>query len=352
MTWGAVIATAVPIAALAIVMAIGRARPSLVAASVFAGLVGAWSTSWIVGSEISWSLERGQYSLLVVGAPIMEELAKAAVVPFLAWRLRWYVDGVIVGLAAGTGFAIRENYIYLRGTPDAVSLAFARVTSTNLMHAACTALIAAAIASPVLRRRWRMFVIPPAVIVISMALHSSFNRLASRTSAAVTTTLLGVAVFVVAAGLVLLGEPLSRRWARADMEREGLALGEAEVLGRRRDVEAIFTEMRTRFGEGAADAGRRFVDVQKRIGIATQPGTTADPRALAGLRDEANVIRREVGVFAMLWLRSRLPTEPGAVGLWAATQLATSTPSEGSVERPAVGGLWNRLGETGDDPDR
>ncbi|MEY2754815.1 MAG: hypothetical protein RJB65_1173, partial [Actinomycetota bacterium] len=97
MTWGAVIATAVPIAALAIVMAIGRARPSLVAASVFAGLVGAWSTSWIVGSEISWSLERGQYSLLVVGAPIMEELAKAAVVPFLAWRLRWYVDGVIVG---------------------------------------------------------------------------------------------------------------------------------------------------------------------------------------------------------------------------------------------------------------
>ncbi|MFZ9629963.1 MAG: PrsW family glutamic-type intramembrane protease [Ilumatobacteraceae bacterium] len=354
MTLGTVIATVVPLAALAVVARIGRSRGIVVLLVAGACAAGALATWGVVSPELSWLSGHTEYSLIVVGAPIIEELGKAAIIPLLVAtrRLRWYVDGVLVGLAAGTGFAVRENYIYLARSPDtAVAFAFARVTSTNLMHAACTALIGAALATPALRRQGRFLLTLPLAFALSMGLHSAFNRLTFQTSAAVTTTLVGVGVFVVAGGLVWLGEPLSRRWARADLLRQGLARGEAEVLGKRRDVDEMLTEMTQRFGAAATEAARDFIEVQKKIGVATQPGAAVDQQLVDQLRADANEARRRIGTFAMLWLRSRLPADEGLTGVWAAAHRATS-PAAGangtaSGDAPSAppGGLWSNLGD-------
>lgn len=344
MTLGTVIATLVPLGALAAVARIGRTRGIVIAFLVASIAAGASATWWLVDPEMAWLETYGQYSLIVVGAPILEELGKAAILPLLliTRRLRWYVDGVIVGLAAGTGFAIRENYVYLAQSPGtAVEYAVARVTSTNLMHAACTAVIGAALATPALRRRGRVALTLPVALLLAMALHSVFNRLTFQSSAAVTTTLVGVAVFAAAGALVWLGEPLSRRWARADMVRSGLAPGEAEVLGRRREVDGLLAEMLHRFGPTATDAAHDFIGVQKQIGILTQPGAAADSQKIDALREQANDARRRVGTFAMLWLRSRLPVDDALTGLWAAARHAT-TPAVSGVGA-APGGLWGTL---------
>src|SRR3954465_1825991 len=53
-------------------------------------------------------------------APIVEELLKAAIVVLLirTHRVGFLVDAAIVGFAAGTGFAMVENVLYLRIAPE------------------------------------------------------------------------------------------------------------------------------------------------------------------------------------------------------------------------------------------
>jgi len=114
-------------------------RSALVAIGCGGSRLGIRGPSLIIGVNNSWAENYGLVSLIVLGAPISEEIAKAAILPFLAVsrRVTWFVDGAVLGAAAGTGFAIRENWLYLEGvgSSDSISLVIARATSTNLMHA-------------------------------------------------------------------------------------------------------------------------------------------------------------------------------------------------------------------------
>jgi RsiW-degrading membrane proteinase PrsW (M82 family) len=344
----AAIAIIVPLLALAAALMLDRQRGQLIAVVLALG----WGLgcTLIAAPVNGWWLEAyGFASLAVVGAPIIEEVLKAAALPVLiaARRATWFVDGALLGLAAGTGFAIRENLLYLRAAPAGtdVSLALARVTSTNLMHAGCTAIVGAGIAVTIVLPCWRRVLIGLACLATSMSLHSAFNRLAQRTGTAVALTLLGIAVFAIAAGIVALGSPLSRRWATQAMAARGHNAGEQAIMGSSGNVAGLLDAFEARFGAAAAGLLDELITVQRRIGVLThissrQANHDASTAALDALVEDADRLRRRIGLIAMGWLRSHLPTEQGG-GMWST--LAHAAP-ESSDSAPATG-MWAALAE-------
>ena len=113
-------------------------------------------------------------------APIVEELLKAAILVYLVRQknFTYFVDGAIYGFAVGIGFAVFENYFYLaQSQNEALSIAIGRVLSTNLMHAAASAVVGSALGFARFQRfRGRAFFLV-AGLVTAMAFHMGFNNL-------------------------------------------------------------------------------------------------------------------------------------------------------------------------------
>jgi len=112
-------------------------------------------------------------------APVVEELLKAAIVVLLirTHRIGFLVDAAIVGFAAGTGFALVENLLYLRIAPDAPLGAWlVRGFGTAIMHGGATALFG--VMGLALVEKWgraRIIAFAPG-FVAAVALHSAFNH--------------------------------------------------------------------------------------------------------------------------------------------------------------------------------
>lgn len=114
------------------------------------------------------------------GAPIIEELLKAAVIVYLFTRARigFLIDAAIMGFAVGTGFAFVENLYYLYTFPEAnIGVWIVRGFGTAMMHGGATAIFA------VLAQTWteRHTKFEPALylpgLVAAIVLHSLFNHL-------------------------------------------------------------------------------------------------------------------------------------------------------------------------------
>jgi len=375
MTAALLLATIVPLAALTGAAALDRQHGRSLLFPI-AALAWGLACPWLVAPlNQRWVVTAGLTSLTVVGAPIIEESIKAAALPLLtaSRRCSWFVDGALFGLASGTGFAIRENWLYLRrGSSDGeVALALARVTSTNLMHAGCTAIVGAALATalgrtlPARRAAVVRLAAGGAGLGTAIVLHAVFNRGSTAHGSALWLTLLGVAVFAAAVGLVALGLPLSRHWAITDMAARGLSAGEQAALGGRGAAGAgLLDEFEARFGTEAATAAERLIALQRRIGVLARldggaPGGAGatdgrpDNAELQRLQDEADALRRRIGLFAMGWLRSHLPVDRAA-GMWASLagsidEPDAGPPQPGSTPPPVPGGLWATLAdETGE----
>jgi RsiW-degrading membrane proteinase PrsW (M82 family) len=112
-------------------------------------------------------------------APIVEEVLKAAIVVLLirTHRVGFLVDAAIVGFAAGTGFAMVENLLYLRIAPDATLGAWlVRGFGTAIMHGGATSIFAVMGLALVERGgRAGMAAFIPGLLVAA-ALHSAFNH--------------------------------------------------------------------------------------------------------------------------------------------------------------------------------
>lgn len=347
-SFAAAIAVIVPLIVLAAAVMLDRQRKQLIIVVLALGW-GIGCTRIVAPLNGEWQEAYGFASLTVVGAPIIEELMKAAVLPLLAAtrRCSWFVDGAILGLASGTGFAIRENLLYLQQAPTGtdISLALARVTSTNLMHAGCTAIVGAGIAVSIGLPWWRRLLIGLAALLTSMALHSVFNRLALRTGTAAALTIIGIAVFAIAVGIVALGSPLSRRWAASAMAARGHNAGERAMMGSASNVADLLDAFEARFGRVATGLLDELIAVQRRIGVLSHVTSRETSRDVSNvdldaLINEADQLRRRIGLIAMGWLRSHLPTDGGG-GMWASLSEAAPASSGPAV----VSGLWASLAD-------
>ena len=340
------LATLVPLAALAALLVLGRNGKRLWPLALIALLWGVLDTYLVIHVNDRWALAFGFTSLLVLGAPIAEEITKAFALPFISvsHRVTWFVDGAVLGAAAGTGFAIRENWLYLErvGAGEGLSLALARVSSTNLMHAGCSAIVGAAIVLAYSRGWITRFVIPLAGLLIAITLHSIFNRLTdTEVVSAQFITVTGMGVFGIAAGIVYLGFPISARWVRIDLIGQRATASEQEALSGR-TVASVLDAFESRHGAEAAEKAGQLVQAQRRLAIAQNSGRSSVTE-IEKLKEETDSLRRDIGMFAMMWLRSHLPVGDAELGLWAL--LDESVPTTEDEVQAAPIGMWARLDE-------
>ena len=113
------------------------------------------------------------------GAPVIEEVLKAAIVVLLVrtHRIGFLVDAAIVGFAAGTGFALVENLLYLRIAPEAsLGSWLVRGFGTAIMHGGATAIFAVMGLAMVERAGRASLVSFAPGFAAAVALHSAFNH--------------------------------------------------------------------------------------------------------------------------------------------------------------------------------
>ncbi len=112
-------------------------------------------------------------------APVVEELLKAAIVVLLVrtHRIGFLVDAAIVGFAAGTGFAMVENLLYLRIAPDAPLGAWlVRGFGTAIMHGGAAAIFGVMSLALVERSGKAAAAAFAPGFIAAVALHSAFNH--------------------------------------------------------------------------------------------------------------------------------------------------------------------------------
>jgi RsiW-degrading membrane proteinase PrsW (M82 family) len=346
------LATVIPLTALAGLLFLSRSARRLWPLVLVALLWGVLGVSLVVPINDRWVAALGITSLIVLGAPILEEIAKALVTPFLtiSKRVTWFVEGAVLGAAAGTGFAIRENWLYLErvGASEGISLVLARVTSTNLMHAGCTAIVGAAVVLAYGRGIIARFTIPLAGLLIAIALHSGFNRLTQmEDESAILITATGVTVFGVAVGIVFLGFPVSARWVSRDLAQSGATASEQAALSGS-SVANVLDDFESRFGVSAAHKAEQLVQAQRELAIRSNSGR-GSAQEIQEIKESTEALRRDIGIFAMMWLRSHLPVSSAQPGLWATLEKnvnsVDSRVSTQDNELGQLGGLWARLEE-------
>jgi len=112
-------------------------------------------------------------------APVVEELAKAAIVGVLVHtaRIGFLVDGAILGFAVGTGFAVVENLYYQYAVPDAgLGNWIVRGFGTAIMHGGATAIYTVATLALIERAKPRVLAFVPG-FALAVILHSAFNHM-------------------------------------------------------------------------------------------------------------------------------------------------------------------------------
>jgi RsiW-degrading membrane proteinase PrsW (M82 family) len=157
----------------------------------------------------------------VLGAPVLEEIGKAACVYFLlrTHRIGFMVDGAIYGFAIGTGFALFENFVYLRILAESPLFIWVmRGLGTAVMHSGTTAIVGVIAASLSERRQKRDFVCLLPGLVVAMLIHISFNSGMTGPAVTVAATLVVVPTLLYFA--FTQSEKGLERWMSEELDQE------------------------------------------------------------------------------------------------------------------------------------
>ena len=291
-------------------------------------------------------------SLVLLVAPILEEVFKSLALVYYARKpdFTYFVDGTIYGFASGIAFSIFENFLYLAQSPrGGGALILSRAFSTCLMHGSASALVGISIG----RLRFGRGATRAASVLLgwaaAMALHSSFNRVVnawSGTQALAAAIAIGLGGVGLIALFIQLGLREEKRWIK---ETLGLKLGvttrEAEIIKRLDSLDTLLAPIVARFGREKAEMVRAFLVKQAQLGIKQKARELAPDERLRkelaeqieALRGEMEDLRRRVGIYCMIYVRSIFPQE--AMALWNRLEELVGEEREPRVD------LWGKLKE-------
>ncbi len=289
-------------------------------------------------------------------APPVEEILKGVILLFLVSlpTFTYFVDGAIYGFTVGIGFAVVENFDYVSHHPEiALTLAIARVFSTNLIHATACGAIASALGysrfdKSTSFRRWISLL---GSILVAMGLHMAFNNLVDRQAPmllAIAVGFLGGALIVV---IMRRGLKTQSEWVREELGKEQtVTSGEAAIVNQFERVDTILVPFMERFGEQKMFLAREILLAQAHIGIYKKAAAlhqdekmrAAAEKQVADLRTSMNENRKKLGAYCMLYLRNVFPEEGSP--LW--NRLGDIIKERGTTDKKLVGtGLWTALNQ-------
>jgi RsiW-degrading membrane proteinase PrsW (M82 family) len=149
---------------------------------------------------------------LVLGAPVVEEMLKAA---YLLWLIRtnrvgFMVDAAITGFAIGAGFALVENVAYLAHfSGSSLFLWIIRGFGTAMMHGATTAIVGI-VASSIRRHE--------VGLAIAIAIHCAYNF--ELGSPIVSAAALLIALPILLALVFMQSEASLRKWLGDRLDKD------------------------------------------------------------------------------------------------------------------------------------
>jgi RsiW-degrading membrane proteinase PrsW (M82 family)/cell division protein ZapA (FtsZ GTPase activity inhibitor) len=286
-------------------------------------------------------------------APIVEEVFKSLILLYLVRRAdtTFFVDGAVYGFAAGIGFAIAENMLYLSrlDADTSVVVATSRAFLASMGHGSLTAIVGMALAGfplgpinhPILR--WIVG------LVVASAIHLFFNNTAFHQFAHVHTGLLVLAginfsLFFFVCLLVVWGLRRERLKFRKSLGmKAGGSSSEARLVRHADDLDELLDPVAERFGEAKREQVANALLLAAQLAMKQdQIRKTRDPEIrtelapqITQLKQEVKQARHDVGIYIMSYVRSIMPKATWS--MWA--RLGQSL-----AKRPPTGGsLWEML---------
>jgi RsiW-degrading membrane proteinase PrsW (M82 family) len=298
--------------------------------------------------EAGWAT-RSQ--VIRITAPIVEEFLKALILIYLVQRadFNYVVDGAIYGFGAGIGFAIIENYEYVMGHPEiALSIAIARVFSTNLVHATGSGLIGTALAFRRGENNWLGWVVVVAGYVFSMAFHMGFNTMVSAGMFLVFAFIVGFVGTALIWVIIKRGLNTQKKWVGEKLGiGDRVTKSEAEVAVKIEQLREALAPVEKQFGPVTAKTVENIIRKQAEIGIkrkllektASESKRHEIEKVIAGLGREMEVLRKQAGSYCMMLVRTvYLEQDLQVWDLIAARVEEASTGQKG-------GGLYDRMNQ-------
>lgn len=322
-----VIAVAVPAFAIYLIFALdlfGTSRSSTALICIAWGATAAFGLAYLVNSVAQNVVSETR--LLTLAAPITEELLKSLILIYFIRqsRFRYVVDGAVYGFAAGIGFAMAENLLYLVSTGGGLSLAISRVLSVSLMHGVASSLVGISLGR--LRRSAHVGKIgwPLLGIGTAVAIHSLFNSTLIALRSDGTRLLITAIALGIGGGIeigLLIAQGLAeekKRFSQTLGLQVGVCVGERKAVQQLGGtaIEQIFHDLSLSFGEDNVALVRRLLGLQANIGILQnnlQGEVSPRLRAaweteIASLRAEAQQVRAALGRYVMSYLRRVFPS--------------------------------------------
>jgi RsiW-degrading membrane proteinase PrsW (M82 family) len=330
-------------------------RVRLVVLALAWGAVSLW-LSYVVDHSIRMALDAGDLGKQIVSthyAPFVEEIFKSLILLYLVRRgdTTFFVDGAVYGFAAGIGFAIPENMLYL----SRVDLATGEIVGTvrafvsSVMHGSTTAIVGMALAGfPMGGLNKHPLAAWGIGLTIAISAHMAYNNTAFHHFVFGQTGVVVLAVLAFAALLlvgiaILWGLRREQRLLRKSIGMSGMSKGEAMLVERLEDIDDLLAPVEERFGElkreQVADAlrlGAQLAMKQEQIRSTRDEELRTELAAqVTQLKRELRQQRHEVGMYVMSYARSILPKTTWS--LWAHLGRTLSNP------RPAGMNLWSVL---------
>jgi RsiW-degrading membrane proteinase PrsW (M82 family) len=302
--------------------------------------------------ESSWTVDSETIEHFI--APVLEEILKGLFLLILIRlpKFTYSVDGALYGFAAGIGFAIFENFEYIRDASTAVADALQRLFSANLVHASSTAVIGIALGIFHLRRTRSRWLVLALGLLLAIGQHMFFNIMIEFVPSLLIAFGMGIlgAVFIIIA--MQRGKKQAQRWIKQKLGMDDrVTRGEAAVVDRLASTNDLLLPVFERFGAETTRKVEKLLYRQARLAIKRKALDSlqnndslrkAIEAELREMRTEMEAAQRGVGAYAMLFVRGLFTDEMASV--WEQMQIKIR-------ERSAVtggqkgGGLWSTLEE-------
>ncbi len=278
-------------------------------------------------------------------APILEEFLKCLILIYLVKKpsFTYYVEGATYGFAAGIGFAVLENYQYILSSPDSgMTIAIARVLSTNLMHASATSLSGIFIGQARFLKSIKSITLGFVGLLSAIIIHTIYNNLVTRLDTGLLLVIAAGFGFI-SAGVIAVsirrGLKTERAWIEEKLgEEDRVTSTEARLVQGMNKLKMILAPFTEKFGTKKAAQAERFLVIQARLGIlrknlelmSTDENKVAIETQIDQLLIEMDDIRRSIGAYAMLYIRHIFPSDVSPI--WQSIETAIQDQSKNTVK--------------------
>ncbi len=312
------------------------------------GGVGGLGLSYLFNTHVAVPLIRSlslDYVFLYVAfAPVAEEILKSLSLFYVSRRpeFTYFVDGAIYGFAAGIGFSITENVLYISYHPErGIPLTLVRAFSVCLMHGTAAGLVGAAIGRFRFRKRASRGIGLVGGWLTAIVLHALFNSVAKvdlvsaglRVPLQVGIGLTGVGMIAL---FISLGLREEQEWFAETLDRKmGVTGAEVRAAKAYATIDEVLQPIAEQFPEQAEQV-EALVLRQAQMGIKRKVQQQLDdPRLqeklgqeVARLKAEMEELRDEIGPYIMVYVRSVFPE--GLLDVWTRLEVlaARSGPSD------------------------